>query len=162
MSETINQDKVVAINYAVKTADGQLLDESKEGQPLSFIFGRGMLIKGLENALEDKKVGDKFSAEISSADAYGERHEGLIQSVPRNLFGDAEVAPGMQFRASTDNGEQSVVIVDVSEEEVTVDGNHPLAGVDLNFDVEVLEVRAATESELEHGHVHTDGEHDDH
>lgn len=160
MSETITKDKVVSINYVVKTKEGQLLDESKEGQPLNFIFGNGMLIKGLENALEGKAVGDKFSAEIPSADAYGERHEGLIQSVPRNLFGDAEVQPGMQFRASTDNGEQSVVIVDVSDEEVTVDGNHPLAGVDLNFDVEVLEVRAATESELEHGHVHTDGEHD--
>jgi len=160
MSETINQDKVVGINYVVKTTEGQLLDESKDGNPLQFIFGRGMLIKGLEDALSGKVVGDKFSAEIKAADAYGERHEGLIQSVPRNLFGDAEVSPGMQFRASTDNGEQSVIIVDVSDEEVTVDGNHPLAGTDLNFDVEVVEVRAATESELDHGHVHKDGEHD--
>src|SRR5690606_33998556 len=115
---------------------GQLLDESKEGAPLSFIFGRGMLIPGLEKALEGKSVGDKFSAEIASQDAYGERHDGLIQTVPRQMFGDNEVAPGMQFRASTDQGEQSVVIVDVSDEEVTVDGNHPLAGVDLAFDVE--------------------------
>lgn len=160
MSETISQDKVVAINYSVKTKEGQLLDESKDGNPLQFIFGRGMLIKGLENALEGKQTGDKFSAEIPAAEAYGERHDGLVQAVPRNLFGDAEVSPGMQFRASTDNGEQSVIIVDVNDDEVTVDGNHPLAGVDLNFDVEVTEVRPATESELDHGHVHSDGDHD--
>lgn len=158
MSEIISQDKVVAINYVVKTSEGQLLDESKDGEPLSFIFGRGMLIKGLENALEGKQVGDSFSADIDAKDAYGERHDGLIQTVPRNLFGEADVQPGMQFRASTDHGEQSVMVVEVNDDEVTVDGNHPLAGVALNFDVEVMEVRAATESELDHGHVHHNGE----
>ena len=117
-----------------------------------------MLIPGLENALEGKKVGDSFTAEVKPEEAYGERHDGLIQTVPRNLFGENEVQPGMQFRASTDQGEQSVVIVEVKDDEVTVDGNHPLAGVNLNFDVEVIEVREATEQELEHGHVHTDGE----
>ena len=131
---------------------------SKDGSPLNFIHGRGMLIPGLENALEGKSVGDNFTAEVKPEEAYGERHDGLIQTVPRNLFGDNEVQPGMQFRASTDQGEQSVVIVEVKDDEVTVDGNHPLAGVNLNFDVEVLEVRDATEQELEHGHVHTEGE----
>lgn len=158
MSETIAPNKVVAINYAVKTEDGQTLDQSKDGSPLNFIHGRGMLIPGLENALEGKKVGDSFTAEVKPEEAYGERHDGLIQTVPRNLFGENEVQPGMQFRASTDQGEQSVVIVEVKDDEVTVDGNHPLAGVNLNFDVEVIEVRDATEQELEHGHVHTDGE----
>ena len=158
MSETIAQNKVVAIHYTVKTEDGQTLDQSKEGNPLSFIHGRGMLIPGLENALEGKATGDSFTAEVKPEEAYGERHDGLIQTVPRNLFGENEVQPGMQFRASTDQGEQSVVIVDVKDDEVTVDGNHPLAGVNLNFDVEVVEVRDATEQELEHGHVHADGE----
>ncbi|MGM0525614.1 MAG: FKBP-type peptidyl-prolyl cis-trans isomerase [Pseudomonadota bacterium] len=158
MSEAIAQDKVVAIHYTVKTAEGQTLDQSKEGNPLTFIHGRGMLIPGLENALEGKTQGDKFTAEVKPEEAYGERHDGLIQTVPRNLFGDNEVQPGMQFRASTDQGDQSVVIVEVNDDEVTVDGNHPLAGTDLNFDVEVVEVRDATEQELEHGHVHTDGE----
>ena len=158
MSETIAPNKVVAINYAVKTEDGQTLDQSKDGSPLNFIHGRGMLIPGLENALEGKTVGDSFTAEVKPEEAYGERHDGLIQTVPRNLFGENEVQPGMQFRASTDQGEQSVVIVEVKDDEVTVDGNHPLAGVNLNFDVEVIEVRDAPEQELEHGHVHTDGE----
>ena len=158
MSEAIAPNKVGAIHYPVKTAEGQTLDQSKEGNPLSFIHGRGMLIPGLENALEGKEVGEKFTAEIGPEEAYGERHEGLIQTVPRNLFGENDVQPGMQFRASTDQGDQSVIIVEVNDDEVTVDGNHPLAGVNLNFDVEVVEVRDATEQELEHGHVHADGE----
>ncbi|HET8816452.1 MAG TPA: peptidylprolyl isomerase [Pseudidiomarina sp.] len=162
MSQTISQDKVVGIHYTVKTAEGQVLDQSKEGNPLQFIFGRGMLIKGLEDALAGKPSGEKFVADIAAADAYGERHDGLIQTVPRTLFGENEVAPGMQFRASTDNGEQSVVIVEVSDDEVTVDGNHPLAGVALTFDVEIVEVRDATASELDHGHVHPEGDHHDH
>ena len=159
MTQTISQDKVVGIHYIVKTAEGQQLDQSKEGQPLQFIFGRGMLIKGLEDALAGKAVGDKFNADIAPEDAYGERHDGLIQTVPRNLFGDNPVEPGMQFRASTDHGEQSVIIVEVDDENVTVDGNHPLAGQALNFDVEVVEVRDADPSELDHGHVHADGNH---
>jgi len=159
MTQSISQDKVVGIHYTVKTKEGNVLDQSKEGQPLQFIFGRGMLIKGLEDALAGKVAGDKFDAEIAPADAYGERHEGLIQTVPRSLFGDNEVAVGMQFRASTDHGEQSVMIVDVADEEVTVDGNHPLAGVELTFNVEVVEVRDADPSELDHGHVHADGNH---
>ncbi len=160
MSQTISQDKVVGIHYTVKTQEGNVLDQSKEDQPLQFIFGRGMLIKGLEDALAGKTQGDKFDAEIEPANAYGERHDGLIQTVPRSLFGENEVSVGMQFRASTDNGEQSVMIVDVKDDEVTVDGNHPLAGVALTFDVEVVEVRDADPSELEHGHVHADGNHD--
>ena len=93
MSETIAQNKVVAIHYTVKTEDGQTLDQSKEGNPLSFIHGRGMLIPGLENALEGKATGDSFTAEVKPEEAYGERHDGLIQTVPRNLFGDNEVQP---------------------------------------------------------------------
>ncbi|CAB0149836.1 FKBP-type peptidyl-prolyl cis-trans isomerase SlyD [Pseudidiomarina piscicola] len=160
MTQTISQDKVVGIHYTVKTTEGQTLDQSKEGQPLQFIFGRGMLIKGLEDALAGKSEGDKFTADIDPENAYGERHDGLIQTVPRNLFGDNPVEPGMQFRASTDHGEQSVVIVEVNDDQVTVDGNHPLAGAALNFDVEVVEVRDADPTELEHGHVHADGNHD--
>jgi FKBP-type peptidyl-prolyl cis-trans isomerase SlyD len=162
MSQTISQDKVVGIHYTVKTDQGDILDQSQQGQPLQFIFGRGMLIKGLEDALAGRIVSDKFIAEVAPQDAYGERHDSLVQAVPRSLFAGSDVAPGMQFRASTDNGEQSVVIVDVSDDEVTVDGNHPLAGITLTFDVEVVEVRDATPSELDHGHVHPHGDHHDH
>lgn len=157
MSETISQDKAVTIHYSVHDKDGQLLDQSSKEQPLAFIFGRGMLIPGLEKALEGKTSGDQVDAEVPSDEAYGERHDELVQTVPRNLFGEQEVNPGMQFRATTDNGEQSVMIVEVKEDEVTVDGNHPLAGVDLQFKVEVVEVREASAEELEHGHIHGPG-----
>lgn len=157
MSEVITADKAVSIHYAVKNPAGEVLDKSSEEQPLAFIFGRGMLIPGLENALEGKSAGDTFSADVSAAEAYGERHDGLIQAVPRQMFGDNEIAPGMQFRASTDHGDQSVVVVEVNDDTVTVDGNHPLAGVDLSFDVEVVSVREASAEELDHGHIHGEG-----
>lgn len=157
MSETISQDKAVTIHYAVKNPAGETLDKSSEDSPLAFIFGRGMLIPGLEKALEGKAASDELSTVVPAAEAYGDRHDGLIQTVPRNLFGDQEIQPGMQFRATTDNGEQSVVIVEVTDEEVTVDGNHPLAGLDLSFDVTVVDVREATAEELDHGHVHGPG-----
>ncbi|MGX5914299.1 FKBP-type peptidyl-prolyl cis-trans isomerase [Aliidiomarina sp. Khilg15.8] len=157
MSEAITADKAVTIHYAVKNPAGEVLDKSSEEQPLAFIFGRGMLIPGLEKALEGKTAGDAFEAQVASEEAYGERHDGLVQAVPRQMFGDNEVAPGMQFRASTDNGDQSVMVVEVNDDTVTVDGNHPLAGVDLTFDVEVVGVRDATAEELDHGHVHGEG-----
>lgn len=157
MSEAITADKAVTIHYAVKNPAGEVLDKSSEEQPLAFIFGRGMLIPGLEKALEGKTAGDTFSTEVAAEEAYGERHDGLVQAVPREMFGDNDVQPGMQFRASTDHGEQSVLVVEVDEKTVTVDGNHPLAGVDLSFDVEVVDVREATAEELDHGHVHGKG-----
>ncbi|WP_113906006.1 FKBP-type peptidyl-prolyl cis-trans isomerase [Aliidiomarina celeris] len=160
MSQTISQDKAVTIHYTVKNPAGDILDQSSEERPLAFIFGRGMLISGLEKELEGKASGAEFSAVVAAAEAYGERHDGLIQTVPKNLFGEQEVTPGMQFRATTDHGEQSVVVVEVSDSEVTVDGNHPLAGLDLSFDVKVVDVRDATAEELDHGHVHGPGGHE--
>ncbi|CUS49143.1 MAG: FKBP-type peptidyl-prolyl cis-trans isomerase SlyD [Idiomarinaceae bacterium HL-53] len=157
MSDKISQDKAVTIHYAVKSPSGDVLDQSSDERPLAFIFGRGMLIPGLEKALDGKAAGDELSTVVPAAEAYGERHDGLIQTVPKNLFGEQEITPGMQFRATTDNGEQSVVVVDVSDTEVTVDGNHPLAGMDLSFDVKVIDVRDATAEELDHGHIHGPG-----
>lgn len=157
MSEAITADKAVTIHYAVKNPAGEVLDKSSEEQPLAFIFGRGMLIPGLEKALEGKTAGDTFATDVAAAEAYGERHDGLVQAVPREMFGDNDVQPGMQFRASTDHGEQSVLVVEVDDTTVTVDGNHPLAGIDLSFDVEVVDVREATAEELDHGHVHGKG-----
>lgn len=152
---TISQDKVVAMHYTVTDPDGNKLDSSVDGEPLVFLFGHGALIPGLEKALAGKTVGDTFTATIAPEDAYGERHDQLVQSVPKNMFEGMEVAPGMRFRAAGPDGrEQSVIILDVTEEEVVVDGNHPLSGIQLSFDVEVLKVRDATEEELAHGHVH--------
>jgi FKBP-type peptidyl-prolyl cis-trans isomerase SlyD len=122
-----------------------------------FLHGSHFLIQGLEDELLGKTVGDKFVIDIAPNLAYGERHEELVQAVPKSMFEDMDITPGMTFRATTDDGEQSVMIMDVTDEEVIVDGNHPLSGLTLNFDVEVLDVREATEEEIAHGHPHTDG-----
>lgn len=152
---TIQQNKVVAMHYSVCDTNGNELDSSFGGEPLVFIYGTGALISGLEQALADKKAGDRFTVEIVAADAYGERQDSLTQAVPRALFEGMDVEVGMRFRAAGDDGqEQSVIVLDVTEDEVVVDGNHPLSGIDLTFDVEVLVVRDANDDELAHGHAH--------
>jgi len=152
---TIQQNKVVAMHYSVSDANGNELDSSFGSEPLVFIHGSGSLISGLEQALIGKQAGDKFSVDIAAADAYGERHEELTQAVPRALFEGMEVEVGMRFRAADPDGrEQSVIVLDVTDEEVVVDGNHPLSGIDLSFEVEILLVRDATADELAHGHAH--------
>lgn len=152
---TISQDKVVAMHYTVTDHQGNELDSSAGGEPLVFLFGHGSLIPGLERALAGKTAGDKFTAQIAAADAYGERHDALTQAVPKTMFDGMDVAVGMRFRAAGPDGrEQSVIVLEVTDDEVVVDGNHPLSGIDLKFDVEVLLVRDATTEELDHGHVH--------
>ncbi len=152
---TISQDKVVAMHYTVTDPQGNQLDSSADGEPLVFLFGHGALIPGLEQALAGKAVGDNFTATIAPADAYGDRHDQLVQAVPKSMFEGMDVSPGMRFRAAGPDGrEQPVIVLDVTEEEVVVDGNHPLSGIELSFAVEVLKVRDATAEELAHGHVH--------
>ncbi|MBW8192073.1 peptidylprolyl isomerase [Neiella marina] len=152
----VAQDKVVVMHYSVHAQD-TLLDSSLDGEPLQIICGHKQLIDGLEEALMGHSAGETFSVEVESDKAYGPRNENLMQAVPKDMFGDNEVKQGMQFRATTDEGEQSVIVLDVTDEEVIVDGNHPLAGMDLTFDVEIVEVRDATADELSHGHVHGPG-----
>ncbi len=152
---TIQHNKVVAMHYSVSDANGNELDSSFGAEPLVFIHGTGSLISGLEKVLTGKQAGDKFTVAIAAADAYGERHDELTQAVPRNLFEGMEVEVGMRFRAAGPDGhEQSVIVLDVTEDEVVVDGNHPLSGIDLTFDIEVLLVRDATADEMAHGHAH--------
>ena len=154
----INKDKVVVMHYAVSDSEDTLIDSSYDDKPLSIIHGTGYLIPGLEDALVDHQVGDKFEVEVTAERAYGERFDDYVQTVPKSLFaGIEDLAVGSQLRATTDDGEQTVIVIDVQDDEITVDGNHPLAGIDLKFDVEILEIRDATEEELEHGHVHAEG-----
>ena len=153
---SISENKVVTMHYSV-TAGGNTLDSSFDGEPLAFIVGKGYLIPGLETALLGKAAGDQLEVEVNADDAYGPRHDALIQQVPRHMFDGMEVQTGMHFKANSEDGEKTVVVLEATDEYVTVDGNHPLAGVDLMFDVEILEVRDATEDELAHGHVHGKG-----
>lgn len=152
----IANNTVVTIHFTVRSSDGTQIDTSRNSEPMVFLQGSHFMIQGLENELEGKTAGDKFVIDIPPNLAYGERHEELVQAVPKSMFEDMEINPGMTFRATTDDGEQSVMIIDVSEDEVIVDGNHPLSGLTLNFDVEVLEVKEATEEEIAHGHPHSE------
>ncbi|UTW44708.1 peptidylprolyl isomerase [bacterium SCSIO 12696] len=155
---SIQADSVVSIHYTLTDDDGVQLDSSQGGEPLVYLQGAGNIIPGLENALLGKAIGDELKVSVAPAEAYGEYQDGLVQSVPRNLFGDdQEVQAGMRFQAQTDNGPMSVVITDVSDDSVSVDANHPLAGKTLHFDVTVAELRDATEEELAHGHPHVGG-----
>lgn len=157
----VAQDKVVLIHYTLKNDAGSVLDSSSGGDPLAYIHGQGNLIPGLEKALEGKQKGDKLSVTVEPAEGYGVRDASLQQQVPRRAFGSvAKIEPGMQFHAQTSQGHTRVVTVThVQGDMVTVDGNHPLAGENLHFDVEVTEVRDATEEERAHGHVHGPGGH---
>ncbi|WP_395340950.1 FKBP-type peptidyl-prolyl cis-trans isomerase [Ningiella sp. W23] len=150
----IADNHVVTLHYTVKTRDGDEIDSSRNGEPLSFIQGSKYMIQGLEEALYDKDKGHKFEVMVEPEKAYGERHEQLVQKVPINMFEGMDVEVGMSFRATTDQGEQSVIIVDKDDEHITVDGNHPLSGQTLLFDVSIEDVRDATKDEIDHGHVH--------
>jgi FKBP-type peptidyl-prolyl cis-trans isomerase SlyD len=159
----IAQDKVVLIHYTLTNDAGETLDSSSGGDPLAYIHGQGNIIPGLEKALEGRQAGDKLNVKVEPAEGYGVRDDKLLQQVPKRQFGGANLQPGMQFHAQSSQGHARVVtVVRIQGDMVTVDGNHPLAGENLNFDVEVTEVRDATQEELEHGHVHGPGGHHHH
>lgn len=151
----IAKDVVVSIAYQVRTADGVLVDEAPANQPLEYLQGHNNLIPGLENALEGKDVGEKFEVRVQPEEGYGQRSDNMIQRVPKSAFeGVDTLEPGMRFIAETDRGPLPVVITEVGEDDVVVDGNHMLAGQELLFNVEVVATRTATEEELAHGHIH--------
>ncbi|NDJ56079.1 peptidylprolyl isomerase [Enterobacteriaceae bacterium 4M9] len=157
----VAKDLVVSLAYQVRTEDGVLVDESPVSAPLDYLHGHGSLISGLEKALEGHDVGDKFDVNVGANDAYGQFDDNLVQRVPKDVFmGVDELQVGMRFLAETDQGPVPVEITEVGDDYVVVDGNHMLAGQNLNFSVEVVAIREATAEELAHGHVH--GEHDHH
>ena len=157
----VQNDHVVSIDYTLKNDAGEVMDTSEQNGPLAYLHGHQNIIPGLEKALDDKSVGDSFTVSIEPAEAYGERDERMIQTVPREMFqGVDEIEPGMRFQAQTEGGVTVVTIKEVNGDEITLDGNHELAGETLHFDVEVKEVRPASEEEIEHGHVHGPEGHD--
>jgi FKBP-type peptidyl-prolyl cis-trans isomerase SlyD len=158
----VGKNAVVTIDYTLKNPEGGVVDSSTapEREPLPYIHGNGNLIPGLEEALEGKNPGERVQVTVPPEKGYGVRNEKLVAVFPRSAFGNAEVKVGSQFRTQAAGGTQSVVtITQIEGDEVTVDGNHPLAGIPLNFDVTIRDVRAATPEELSHGHVHGAGGH---
>jgi FKBP-type peptidyl-prolyl cis-trans isomerase SlyD len=157
---SIARDSVVSIHYTLRDDAGDLIDSSAEGEPLAYLHGHGNIVPGLERELEGKSAGDKLSVKVSPAEGYGEYEEQLVQKIPRrSLRGIANVRVGMQLHAQTAHGTRVVTVTQIVGDMITIDGNHPLAGKALSFDVEVTEVRQATEEELTHGHVHGPGGH---
>lgn len=156
----LEDNKVGMINYTLTDAEGNQIDASN-GQALAYLHGHQNLIPGLEKELLGKEAGDKFTTTVPAAEGYGEIEERLIQKdVPKSMFqGVDNLEVGMRFEAQSAEGVHSVEITEVHDETVTVDGNHPLAGMDLTFEIEVMEVRDATEDEIDHGHAHGEGGH---
>ena len=150
----IADNTAVSIHYTLTNDDGETLDSSIGSDALTYLHGKGNIITGLEQALHGKAVGDKFNVRIEPEDAYGLFMDERIQVVPRELFqGIDELEAGMQFHADVG----IITIINVDGDEITIDGNHPLAGVALTFDVEVVDIREASADELAHGHIHGAG-----
>jgi FKBP-type peptidyl-prolyl cis-trans isomerase SlyD len=160
MAAEIPQPKVVTFHYTLKDSKGNVLESSFGDEPLSYLEGVGQIIPGLEEALHGLQKGDKKSVGVKAADAYGEYEQDLVVQVPRAQIPKPDVQVGDRFHADSGHGHMQIVVVTaVTETHVSVDGNHPLAGQDLNFDVEIADVRDASEEEVAHGHAHGPGGH---
>lgn len=156
----IEKDRVVRFHYTVSEVGQEPLESSKEGgQPLAILVGHGNIIPGLEKAMDGREAGESFSVDVPAAEAYGERRDGLTQRVPKKHFGGQKLAPGQQVVLNTNFGPRAVTVQKVGLSVVDVDLNHPMAGKDLHFEVEIVDVREADQAEIEHGHVHGDGGH---
>ena len=156
----VADNMAVSIHYTLTDDDGEVLDSSIGDEALVFLQGSGNIISGLENAMVGKVVGDKFNVRIAPEDAYGELMEDMIQVISRDMFeGIDDIEVGMQFHADVSSGSGIVTVVSIDDDNITIDGNHPLAGLALTFDVEVIDVRPATKEETAHGHIHGAGCH---
>ena len=156
MTLPIGDELVVSMHYTLTDVDGNVLDSSQGSDPLSYLHGAGNIIPGLEKALAGKVQGDALQVKVEPAEAYGELDPSLVQVLDREAFQGVEsVDVGMAFEARGAEGQvQRVVVKEVEGDQVTIDANHPLAGQQLHFDVQVTGVRAASAEEIEHGHVH--------
>jgi FKBP-type peptidyl-prolyl cis-trans isomerase SlyD len=156
----VSNGMAVTMHYTLTGDDGQVIDSSTGSDPLSYLHGHGNIIAGLERALEGNAAGFRTDVTIEAADGYGERSDDMVVTASRNQFDPAmELKPGLQVMAQGPNGPVVFTVSGVTDDEVTLDGNHPLAGCRLHFAVEIIEVRKATAEELEHGHVHGAGGH---
>ncbi len=154
----IAEQTVVTIHYTLTDTKGEILDSSDGpdgGEPLSYIHGAGMIVPGLEAALLGKGAGDQVKVTVAPEDGYGARQEGLVQKVPRSEFPEGDIEVGMRFRAHGPGGSQVLTVAALDKDTVTLDGNHPLAGATLNFDVKVVSVREVRPEDVQ-GH----GEHE--
>ncbi|KXJ54181.1 peptidylprolyl isomerase [Neptuniibacter pectenicola] len=151
----ISKDKVVTFHYALVNAEGEVLDGSRGAEPLPYLHGHNNIVPGLERAMDGHVVGDKFKVNVSPSEGYGLRDEDKVSLVERASFADfAALDVGMMYQMEDENGDtQLVSITQIDDNDVTVDANHPFAGLELNFDVEIMDIREATEDELSAGRI---------
>ena len=156
----ITKDSVVVVEYTLKDKEGTVIDSTSEEGPMAYLQGHGNLLPKFEEQLEGKAKGYSVVFTLSPEEGYGTKRPELIMDVPKSQFeGMDDLEAGMQFETDTPDGPMVLVVVAVKGDQVTVDGNSPLAGMELHFDVKVTDVRAATDEELQHGHVHGPGGH---
>ncbi|TKB44541.1 FKBP-type peptidyl-prolyl cis-trans isomerase [Thalassotalea mangrovi] len=156
----VAKDTVVQFHYVLKDSDGQVLEDSKGGDPLALLVGHNAMIKGVEDALIDKEQGESFSVTVTPENGYGEYLQEAIQRIPaKHLQGASNWKPGMVAVVNTEQGQRQVTVVKVGKFMITVDTNHPLAGQTLEFDIDIVAVREADEQEISHGHAHGVGGH---
>jgi FKBP-type peptidyl-prolyl cis-trans isomerase SlyD len=152
--------QVISFHYTLTGPKGETIDSSESKEPLTFLVGGGQIIPGLEKEILTMKVGDKKKVPVASDEAYGPRMEQLVLDIPKEKLPQGEIKEGMQFQAQGELAGRPLTVVKMTDTHATLDANHPLAGVDLNFDVEITEIREATKEETEHGHAHGPGGHD--
>ena len=156
----IAERTVASFHYTLTSPDGQVIDSSRGREPLPYLHGVGQIVPGLEKAMAGRVAGDTFRLVVPPAVGYGESNPKMLQAVPRAAFPqDIEIQPGMQFEAQGPMGPITVVVREIAEDSITIDANHPLAGMPLHFDIEIVEVREASVEEVLHGHVHGPGGH---
>jgi len=156
----IADNTVASFHYTLTDDKSQVIDSSEGREPLVYLHGTGQIVPGLEKAMVGRVAGDQFQVDVAPAEGYGVHHAELVQELPREAFqGVEDIQPGMQFQGHGPQGVINVTVTKVDGQTVHIDGNHPLAGQTLHFDIEVTEVRPATEEELAHGHVHGAGGH---
>ena len=155
----IIKNKVVSLSYCLKDAQGKELDRTDTDKPMTYLHGGGAIVPGLENALSGLQIGEKKEVTVKPEEGYGEILDDLKMNVERKMFPAAQkIALGMQFMAELGDGRKHpFTVVEMRDNEIHIDGNHPLAGQTLYFSLEVMEIRDATSEELEHGHSHGEG-----
>ncbi len=157
---TAQNPKVIGFHYSLKNDAGEILDTSEGRDPMLYLAGSGQVLLTLDKVIQTMAIGEKTSVSLAAKDGYGEVNPALKMNVKLGQFPPGtEVKPGLQFKINNEPGSPMFRVINVLGEEVFIDGNHPLAGVNLNFDVEITESRDATPEELDHGHAHGAGGH---
>lgn len=151
---TAVQTRVIAFNYVLKNSTGELLDSSEPNQPMPFLEGRQQIIPALEAEIVKMSEGDKKTVALTAKDAYGEFRQDMLMDVPKEELAHLKIDIGSHLQLQLNQQVRVVKVTQISDTTVTLDGNHPLAGVDLVFDIEIALVRQATADEIAHGHAH--------